>query len=57
VSYRLAPTRPLAGEVKHVIDRQLARAISLLHGPPGGRRDDAIHEARRHIKIARAAPT
>ena len=55
MSFRLAPNRPVAGEVKRVVDRQLARAILLLHGPPGGRRDDAIHEARRHIKKARAA--
>jgi hypothetical protein len=55
VSYRLAPNRPVAGEVKRVVDRQLARAILLLRGAPGGRRDDDIHEARRHIKKARAA--
>jgi hypothetical protein len=55
VSFRLAPNRPVAGEVKRVIDKQLARAIALLHGPPCRRHDDAIHEARRHIKKARAA--
>jgi hypothetical protein len=41
--------------VKRVVDKQLARAIELLQGSPGGRHDDAIHEARRHIKKARAA--
>lgn len=55
MSFRLAPNRPVAGEVKRVVDRQLARAITLLHVAPGGRHDDAIHEARRHIKKARAA--
>lgn len=54
--FRLAPNRPVAGEVKRVVDRQLAGAIALLHGRLGGRRhDDAVHAARRHIKKARAA--
>jgi CHAD domain-containing protein len=55
VSFRLAPSRPVAGEVRRVVDRQLARAILLLHVAPDGRHDNAIHEARRHIKKARAA--
>lgn len=55
MSYRLKPERPAAEELRRVVRKQLDLAATEL--TPAGRRPDpqAVHEARRHIRKARAA--
>jgi hypothetical protein len=52
--FRLKPDRPVHAEVKRVIDKQLALALDEMQTLGDPRSDDAIHEARRHVKKARA---
>ena len=54
MAYRLKPGRPLAGEMRRLLDRQLCLAISQLRQTGNPRADDEIHAARRHVKKARA---
>ncbi len=55
MSYRLKPARPAADELRRVVRKQLDLAATEL--TLAGRRPDpqSVHEARRHIKKARAA--
>src|SRR6185312_2500583 len=54
MAYRLKPNRSLSSEVRRVGAKQLARAIAELRAVGTARRDDAVHEARRHVKKVRA---
>jgi len=54
MAYRLKPNRSMASEVRRVGVKQLARAIAELRAVGTPRRDDAVHEARRHVKKVRA---
>jgi len=54
MSYRLKPDASIASEVRRLIDKQLALAIAELRAIGDQRSDDAIHEARRHVKKVRA---
>jgi CHAD domain-containing protein len=55
VAYRLKPNRPLASELRRIVDKQLAGAIDKLHATGDPRSDAAVHKARRHIKKIHAA--
>ena len=55
MAYRLKPDRPLATELRRVVDKQLACAIDNLHATGDPRSDAAVHKARRHIKKICAA--
>lgn len=55
MAYRLNPERPLASEVRRIVDKQLASAIDRLHATGDPRSDAAVHKARRHIKKICAA--
>ena len=54
MSYRLKPGRSISNEVKRLVDKQLALAVDELRAIGDRRSDDAIHEARRHVKTMRA---
>jgi CHAD domain-containing protein len=54
MSYRLKPRRPVASEVRRIVDKQLALAIDELRTIGDRRSDSRIHEARRHVKKVRA---
>ena len=53
--FRLKPGRPLGREVRRVFERQLDGAIANLQAAEGPSGLDAFHEARKHVKKARAA--
>jgi hypothetical protein len=55
VPYRLKPDRPLAAEIRRIADKQIALAIANLRAVGDPRSDRAVHDARRHVKKARAA--
>ena len=55
MAYRLKPDRPLASEVRRIVDKQLACAIDNLHATGDPRSDAAVHKARRRIKKISAA--
>jgi CHAD domain-containing protein len=55
VAYRLKPDRPLASELRRIVDKQLAGALDNLHATGDPRSDAAVHKARRHIKKICAA--
>jgi len=52
--YRLKPRHSIASEVRHIVDKQLGLAVRRLRATGDERSDDAVHEARRHIKKVRA---
>lgn len=54
MSYCLKPGRSISSEVRRIVDKQLALAIDELHGRAAPPNDEAIHEARRHVKKVRA---
>jgi CHAD domain-containing protein len=54
VAYRLKAGRPVGDEVRRLIDKQLALAISRIHKVGDSQSADEIHEARRHVKKVRA---
>lgn len=54
MSYRLNADRALANDVRHIAGKQLTLAIAKLRAVGDPRSDDAVHEARRHIKKTRA---
>jgi hypothetical protein len=54
VSYRLKRSQPVAREIRRIADTQIRLAISELSATEG-RSDAVIHDARRHVKKARAA--
>ena len=51
MAFALRPARPLAAELRHVLDGEIGGALGELDGTPD---EAAIHAARRHIKKARA---
>lgn len=55
MAYCLKPDRPLASELRRVVDKQLAGAIDKLHATGDPRSDATVHKARRHIKKIHAA--
>jgi hypothetical protein len=55
VSYRLKPDRPVPAEIRRIADKQIALAIAKLRAVGDPRSDRAVHDARRHVKKARAA--
>jgi hypothetical protein len=55
LAYRLKPHRPVAGEIRRIVHKQLALAIGDLQRIGDPQSDAAIHEARRHVKKVRAA--
>ena len=50
----LKPSRPIAGEICRNADKQLALAIRNLQKTGDRGSDDAVHNARRHVKKVRA---
>ncbi|HZP47350.1 MAG TPA: CHAD domain-containing protein [Vicinamibacterales bacterium] len=54
MAYRFKPGRSLAADVRRIADRQLSLAIGELRSAGDHRSDAVVHEARRHIKKARA---
>jgi CHAD domain-containing protein len=54
MAFRLSQRRSLASELRRHLDRQLRLAGERLREPGTPDADDGIHEARRHIKKARA---
>ena len=54
MAYRLKPNRSVASEVRRIATKQLTLAIGELRAVGTPRRDDAVHEARRHVKKVRA---
>jgi CHAD domain-containing protein len=54
VPYCLKPARPIASDIRRIVDKQLALAIQNLRTIGDRRSDEAIHEARRHVKKVRA---
>jgi hypothetical protein len=52
--YRLKPRHSIGGEVRHIVDKQLGLAVRKLRATGDERSDNAVHEARRHIKKVRA---
>jgi len=52
--YRLKPRHSIASEVRHIVDKQLGLAVRKLRATGDERSDDAVHEARRHVKKVRA---
>jgi CHAD domain-containing protein len=53
VAYRIDPDRPLGEEIRRVLDEELGGAIESLRDEALPR-DEAIHEARKHLKKTRA---
>jgi CHAD domain-containing protein len=54
MSYSLRSARPVDSEVKRIVDKQLAHAVEQLRSIGDSRSDEAVHEARRHVKKVRA---
>ena len=54
MSYRLTPGRSLTADVRWIVDKQLVTAISKLRSAGDHKSDEVVHEARRHVKKARA---
>ncbi len=54
MSYRLKAQAAIASEVKRIANKQLALAIEELRAVGDRRSDNAVHEARRHVKKVRA---
>jgi CHAD domain-containing protein len=52
--YRLKPRHSIASEVRHIVDKQLGLAMRKLRATGDERSDNAVHQARRHIKKVRA---
>ncbi|HEU5162012.1 MAG TPA: CHAD domain-containing protein [Thermoanaerobaculia bacterium] len=53
MAYRIDPRLPLGDEVRRILGEELGGAVRVLR-EPGGDLADAIHEARKHLKKARA---
>lgn len=54
MGFRLKPGVALPREVRRLFDRQIIAAVACLEGATPSPDDDTIHEARKHIKKARA---
>jgi hypothetical protein len=54
VGYRLKAHRPIGADVRRIAGQQLALALEQLHAVGTARRDEGLHEARRHVKKLRA---
>lgn len=54
MSYRLTGGRPLAHEVRRLLDQEATAAASALMHPPAAGHARRVHDARKHIKKARA---
>lgn len=54
MAFRLKPGAALPREVRRLFDRQIAAAIACLAAPAPSPGRDALHQARRHVKKARA---
>lgn len=54
MSFRLKPGAPLSRQVRRLMDRQLDAAIACLDTPSAAPSVDDVHEARKHVKKARA---
>ncbi len=54
MSFRLKPGAPLSRQVRRLMDRQLDAAIACLDTPAAAPSADDVHEARKHVKKARA---
>lgn len=54
MAYRFKPGRSLTADVRRIADKQLSVAIGQLRLAGDHRSDEVVHEARRHIKKARA---
>jgi CHAD domain-containing protein len=54
MAYRLRRRGSIGGEVRRLVDKQLALAIAELRTVGDPRSDDAVHDARRHVKKVRA---
>ena len=54
MAYAFNPHRTIADEVKRIADTQLAFALQHLQPAGSARADEAIHEARRHLKKVQA---
>lgn len=55
MSYRLKPDRSVADELRRIMRKQLDLAVADVHAEGGEPSPQAVHEARRHVKKARAA--
>ena len=54
MGYRFKPDCPVEADVKRIADKQLALALEQLHAIGTARRDEGLHQARRHVKKLRA---
>jgi CHAD domain-containing protein len=54
MSYKIISGRPLPQEVKRLLDREIIAAMSSLSHPLPGAQVGGVHDARTHIKKARA---
>jgi CHAD domain-containing protein len=54
MAYRFKWDRSVAGELRRIAAKQLALAVAELRAVGTPRSDDAVHEARRHVKKTRA---
>lgn len=54
MSYRLSPRAPLPDELRRVLLEELEGAAREVRGIDGSHTSEAIHEARKHLKMGRA---
>jgi CHAD domain-containing protein len=54
MSFAFRPSHAIDNEVKRIAERQLTRALEQLRDLGDSRSDEAVHEARRHLKKVRA---
>lgn len=54
MSFHVKPGAPLSREVRRLMDRQVTAAIACLETANPAPSEDDIHEARTHVKKARA---
>jgi len=53
VTYRFKPGEPVPAEVRRIVREEIEAAVSELRGRGDPDRDEAIHEARKHVKKVR----